>query len=93
MSNTKPSPRKTYRVRQDDTTYFYAVFSREDDAVEDTLEEFSQGEGDYDTAAIASTLTGWTEFSRGPGRSFGSEPSIRIGRRNVVVRQFVALDV
>ncbi len=88
-----PTPRKAYSIQSHEATYHVAVFSRESDEVEDLLTEFDCGDGCYDGPTLASVLTGWTEFSRGPGRAFGSEPHVRVGRRNVVVKQFVSLDI
>ena len=42
---------------------------------------------------LASHLTGWGEFHRGVGKAFGAEPSLRIKRNSVEVRQFCGLDI
>lgn len=41
----------------------------------------------------ASVLSGWRHFYRGPGRAFGHEPSIRVSRTRVLVKQFRGLDI
>lgn len=42
---------------------------------------------------FAENLTGWARFSSGPGRMFGSSPSLRVYRRKLIVSQFRALDI
>ena len=48
---------------------------------------------DEDPMDLAARLVGWSAFYRGPGRGFAHEPSVRIGQRRIVVRQFGGLDI
>ena len=81
-----PAPRKKYVIDGgEDATYAVAVFSSS--AVKDA------GLNLEDTEELVSRLTGWGPFYRGPGRAFGTTPHVRIGKRNIVIKQFTALDI
>lgn len=68
--------------------YVWAVFDRS------ASEEFLQAQELSLTHEHApSALTGWSNFYRGAGRAFGADPSIRIGRTRVLVRQHRGLDI
>jgi hypothetical protein len=69
--------------------YKWAIFSRR--AVEDAF-GFVIDQSD-DLEALASNLTGWGRSYNGPGRRFASEPSIRVFKRNILVKQFTGLDI
>lgn len=46
-----------------------------------------------DDKDAAENLSGWGEFSKGPGRAFGMCPIMKVSRTRVLVRQFRGLDV
>lgn len=81
-------PRKSYDISNEDSTYRVAIFSRA--AVEAAI---GCDVADEDPERLIAELTGWSESYGGPGRAFSSAPSLRIFKRNLVVRQFCALDI
>ena len=82
-----PTPRKMYVIRDEDTARAIAVFSRK--AVEATFGKVT-AENAEDAIAF---LTGWGSAYGGPGRGFRAEPTLRINKRNIEVRQFSGLDI
>lgn len=96
--NGFPIPRKEYVIitgLHGESAYRYQVFATSEvkagypelwdrllaaDAI-DTVDE------------LTASLSPMRSFERGPGRAFGSYPSIRIGKRNIIIRQFTALDI
>ncbi len=71
----------------DSLSYVWAVFTRA--AVEAVHGEVTPENIDD----IASALTGWSEFSRGPGRAFGDAPSVRLFRHALLIRRRCGLDI
>ncbi len=69
------------------STYKWVIFSR-------PAVEAIHGEITPDNAEdIAATLTGWGRSYGGPGRSFSSEPTIKVYKRNLIIKQFSGLDI
>lgn len=83
------SPRKEYTIISDhgESSNRVAIFSRaEVEKVYGPIESLKAED-------IINYLVGWYASSNGPGRWFRSEPSIRLMKRNVVIRQFGGLDI
>jgi hypothetical protein len=98
-----PIPRKSYIIpgSNNESCYDFAVFPTTEVQKEfpelfapPSNEDLTAGYNQKDALArLAYNLTGLREFYRGVGRCFGSEPSVRIGKRNIVIRQFRGLDI
>lgn len=72
--------------------YRVAVFSRAAvEAIVGPLVDASGALPGDDDLAIG--LTGWRAYYGGPGRSFAHDPSVRVTRRHVVVKQFCGIDI
>lgn len=72
-----------------DSGYVWALFNRKD-IPQSLIDESLDPDSECD---LAYHLTGWTAFSRGVGRMFGSAPGCVIGRNRILVRQFRGLDI
>ncbi len=48
---------------------------------------------DENAEDIAQTLTGWYRSYSGPGRGFSHDPTIRVYKRNIIIRQSVGIDI
>lgn len=82
-------PRKSYYIVNEggESGYSVAIFRRSE--VEDTFGPITPDTAEERIAQ----LVGWSESYRGPGRSFSNAPTLRLMKRNVVIRQFSGLDI
>lgn len=71
-----------------ETWTHYAVFYRS--TVDAAISGDWSRENDWE---VAQELTGWSRYSRGPGRAFGEDPRMRTYGRKVIVIQRCGLDV
>ncbi len=70
-----------------ESSYLWVIFSKAD-------VEAVYGAITPDNAEdLATNLTGWHRSYGGPGRSFSSEPTIKIYKRNLIVKQHCGLDI
>lgn len=82
-------PRKAggFSFEDGESTYKWAIFSRP--AVEAIYGEITADNAED----IASNLTGWGRSYGGPGRWFSSDPTIKVYKRNLIVKQHCGLDI
>lgn len=80
-------PRKAYDIADEDSTYRIAVFSRA------TVEAAYGPVEAQDVDTMIARLTGWHEYYCGPGRAFGHAPTLRVMKRNIIIRQFAGVDI
>lgn len=69
------------------SSYLWAVFPRSE--VERVHGEITPDNADD----IASNLTGWARSYSGPGRGFSSDPTLRLFKHAVLVKQHRGLDI
>ncbi len=86
-------PRKLYSISDKHGEYRWsvAIFSRKE--VEAKFGPVSLDSDEELIENIVAELTGWSGHWGGPGRWFAQEPSVRIMKRNIVIRQFSGLDI
>lgn len=91
-----------------ESSYSFQVFST-DEVAKEFSDLFKEAEGDikghiarvvYDRPCedcaidtLIATLSPLRASDNGPGRWFRSAPTIKIGKRNIVIRQFAGLDI
>lgn len=95
-----PIPRKQFTISQDhgESSYAFQVFSTDEIAKE--FPELMDPKYRTEWAIcpevaeeLIATLSPLRASDNGPGRWFRSAPTIRIGKRNIVIRQFGGLDI
>jgi hypothetical protein len=74
-------------VTEGESGYKYAIFNRAE--VEAKLGPVSEENAEY----IMGQLVPWHARYGGPGRSFTSDPSMRLYKRNILIRQQTGLDI
>lgn len=70
-----------------ESSYLWVIFSRSE--VEKVYGEITSDNAED----IATNLTGWHRSYSGPGRGFSSEPTMRLYKRNLIIKQHCGLDI